>query len=255
MLCSPRVDPCLTPAKREHLGNAARSVISCRVGRLQVFSFLILLALPMTKADGQSREEAVRAAREGRTDEAIRDLQSIVASNSRNTAAALDLATILTWAKRPRDATDVFERAAVVEPPEYVLLAMTRAYRDQQRFALAQQLAQEGLRRFPQQNSWPLLNALLAGDLALASGDHFAALRAYASARELAPEDVGIAATVSGVLMRLNAPYGAASLLSAPDLGIQAAEAAAMVRWGIEFVPPEPAKPPWRYAPAGPNRR
>ena len=45
-----------------------------------MFSFLILLALPMTKADGQSREEAVRAAREGRTDEAIRDLQSIVHS-------------------------------------------------------------------------------------------------------------------------------------------------------------------------------
>src|SRR5437899_5095182 len=105
MLCSPRVDPCLTPAKRERLGNVTRRVISCHVGRLQVFSFLILLALPMTKADGQSREEAVRAAREGRTDEAIRDLQSIVASNSRNTAAALDLATILTWAKRPRDAS------------------------------------------------------------------------------------------------------------------------------------------------------
>ena len=242
MLCSPRVDFHLLLAKRQRSGSATCIVHSSHIGRLRVFGLLIVLALPTAKLHGQSREEAVRAAREGRTDEAIRELQNIVASNSTDTAAALDLATILTWAKRPRDATDVFERTAAVEPPEYVVLAMTRAYRDQQRFVLAQQLAQEGLRRFPQQSIWTVLNALLAGDLALASGDRFAALKDYASARELAPDDPGIASTMSGVLMRLNAPYGAASLLSAPDLGIQAAEAAAMVRWGTEFVPPELAK-------------
>jgi biofilm PGA synthesis protein PgaA len=200
------------------------------------------MVLAMGMAHGQSREEAVRAARDGRTDEAIRELQNIVANDSRDAGAALDLATILTWANRPRDATDVFERAAVTEPPDYVLLAMAHAYRDQQRFVLAQGLAQQGLRRFPQETTWTILNALLAGDVALVAGDRFGALRAYANAHELAPDNAGIAANMSGVLMRLNAPYGAAKYLPAPDIVIQAAEAAAMVRWGAEYVPSEAAK-------------
>ena len=242
MLCQPRPHSSSLPAKREHLDTSIGSALKGCVDTLQALSLLMVLVLGMEMAYGQSREEAVRAAREGRTDEAIRDLQNILASNSRDAGAALDLATVLTWAKRPRDATDVFERAAVSEPPEYVLLAMARAYRDQQRFGLAQELVQKGLRRFPQEQTWTVLNALLAGDLALAAGDRFAALRAYSNAHELAPDDAGVAATMSGILMQLNAPYGAASLLSAPDLGIKAAKAAAMVRWGTEFVPPEPPK-------------
>jgi biofilm PGA synthesis protein PgaA len=202
----------------------------------------MVLVLLMGKADGQSRAEAVRAAREGRTEDAIRALQSIVANDSKDTGAALDLSVILTWAKRPRDATDVFERAAVAEPPENVLLAMARAYRDQERFGLAQQLAEEGLRRFPHENAWPVLNALLAGDIALASGDYFGALRAYSNARQLGPDEGGIAAVMGGILMRLNAPYAAASMLSNPDLGIQAGEAAKMVRWGLDIVPSEPTR-------------
>src|SRR5690348_4309524 len=98
MLCSPRVDSYLLLVRRQRSGSG---VNSSHIGCLRVFGLVLVLAFPTTKADGQSREEAVRAAREGRTDEAIRELQNIVASNSTDTAAALDLATILTWAKRP----------------------------------------------------------------------------------------------------------------------------------------------------------
>lgn len=45
---------------------------------------------------------------------------------------------------------------------------------------------------------------------------------------------------IGDILLRLNAPYGAASVLSDSDLGLQAKEAAAMVRWGEDVVPPEP---------------
>ena len=229
----------LLQAKRVPI-DKARAIRLC-IGR-DALSLLTILFLALGNARGQSREDAVRAAREGHTEEAIRVLESMIAKDSRDTAAALDLATILTWAKRPRDATNVFERAAVHEPPEHVLFAMVRAYRDQQRFGLAQELAEEGLRRFPKGKAWFLLNTLLSGDIAMAAGDSFGALRAYATARELAPDDSGLASVMSGILMRLNAPYGAASLVSTPDLGIEAGKAAALVRWGTEFVSPEPAK-------------
>jgi biofilm PGA synthesis protein PgaA len=86
------------------------------------------------------------------------------------------------------------------------------------------------------------MNALLDGDVALAAGDRFGALRAYANARQLGPEDGAATAAMSGILMGLNAPYAAAALRLEADLGIEAAEAAAMVRWGRDLVPPEPAR-------------
>lgn len=219
-----------------------RNAIPSRLLHLQALTLLVFAFATTTSTHAQTREEAVRAAREGNIDEAIRALENITAHNREDSEAALDLAVILTWAKRPRDATDVFERAAVAVPPEYVLLAMTRAYRDQQRFAEASQLAAQGLRRFPEENAWPLLNNLLAGDMALTAGDRFAALHAYGTAHELAPEDKDIANVIAGILMALNAPYGAASVVTDPDMGIEAAKAAEMVRWGKGFVQPEPQK-------------
>lgn len=234
--------PACFPLKGELSRDGKCTGVLSIIRSLQTLTLLMIVVLPMTRAPGQSREDAVRAARDGHTDDAIRTLQTIVANNRSDTGAALDLAVILSWAKRPREATDVFERTPVTQIPEYVLLAMTRAYRDQQRFGIAQGLAHEGLRRFPEQKTWTLLNVLLEGDLASAAGDRFGALRAYATAQEIAPKEAGISAAMSSILMQLNAPYGAASLSTIPDPGIQAAQAAAMVRWGANFEPPEPAR-------------
>ena len=63
----------------------------------------------------------------------------------------------------------------------------------------------------------------------LASGDQFAALRAYLRAAQLAPGDAGIAREVSGILVRLGAPFGAGIQARTRDLGIEAAQAAAFV--------------------------
>ena len=119
---------------------------------------------------------------------------------------------------------------------------MARAYRDQQRFAEAQQLTREGLRRFPEAQSFALLDDLLAGDTALAVGDNFTALRAYAQALQRSPDEADIAVVLSRILIDLKAPYAAAAYTPNPDLGIAARQAAEMVNWGEAIVPPDPRK-------------
>jgi biofilm PGA synthesis protein PgaA len=177
----------------------------------------------------QTREDAVQAARRGEYDAAVSALRSLLAASPSDTATAFDLAVVLEWAGRPREATDVFERTGVTEPPEYVLAAMLRAYRTERRWAEAGALAAQGARRFPANPQWPLAGWMVRGDEAIASGDTFAALRAYLHAAELAPEDAGIAREVSGILVRLGAPFGAGLQAQTRDLGIEAAQAAALV--------------------------
>ena len=53
------------------------------------------------------------------------------------------------------------KRRLVAEPPDYALLAATRAYRDLRRYRDAEKLARQGLKRFPDQTVWPLLLALV----------------------------------------------------------------------------------------------
>src|SRR5271169_3740808 len=121
----------------------------------------LLLVLIAIASYGQNREGAVRKAREGQTEQAIIELRQILADHPDDKEAALDLAVVLTWAKRPREATDVFERAGVTAPPDWVLLAMARAYRDQQRLADAQRVTREGRLRFPENQLFAVLELLL----------------------------------------------------------------------------------------------
>ena len=178
----------------------------------------------------QTREEAVQAARRGEFDAAVSALRTLLAASPSDTATAFDLAVVLEWAGRAREATDVFERTGVAEPPEYVLGAMVRAYRTERRWAEAGALAAQGARRFPANPQWPLAVWMVRGDEAIASGDQFAALGAYlARGCNSRPDDAGIAREVSGILVRLGAPFGAGLQARTRDLGIEAAQAAALV--------------------------
>ncbi len=192
---------------------------------------LLVAAVCSAPADAlaQTREEAVQAARRGEFDAAVSALRTLLAASPSDTAIALDLAVVLEWAGRPREATDAFERTGVAEPPEYVLGAMVRAYRTERRWAEAGALAAQGVRRFPANPQWPLAAWMVRGDEAVASGDTFAALGAYLHATELAPDDAGIAREVSGILVRLGAPFGAGLQARTRDLGIEAVQAAALV--------------------------
>jgi biofilm PGA synthesis protein PgaA len=185
--------------------------------------------VPAIASAQKTREDAVQAARRGEFDAAVSALRALSAASPSDTAIAFDLAVVLEWAARPREATDVFEHTGVAEPPEYVLGAMLRAYRTQRRWVEAGALAAQGTRRFPADPQWAVAGWMARGDEAIASGDQFAALGAYLHAAQLAPGDAGIAREVSGILVRLGAPFGAGLHVQTRDLGIEAGQAAALV--------------------------
>jgi Flp pilus assembly protein TadD len=192
--------------------------------------FLVLLVATPSQG-AETREEAVAAAREGRTGEAITALRKLLAEGTKDPLVGYDLALILTWVNRPREATDALERATAGggEVPEYVLAPMVRAYRDQKRFAEAEQWAREGQRRYPMDSTWAKLLALVLADqkrgkeatellkpwaatqpddpeiwLALGyaaqrSGDRVGTLRAYGQALRLRPNNREAAAAIADV--------------------------------------------------------
>ncbi len=177
----------------------------------------------------QTREAAVEAARRGEYETAISSLQALAQAAPSDTGVRFDLAVVLQWAGRSREATDVFEGMQATEAPEYVLSAMTRAYRDQQRWADAAGLAGEGGRRFPDSAEWPLAARLAEAGAAVEAGDSYAALRAYLAARLLAPDDDRLRREVSGILVQIGAPFAAGLHVTGRDPGIEARQAAALV--------------------------
>ena len=189
----------------------------------------------------QTREAAVESARRGEYDTAISQLQALARAAPSDTGVRFDLAVVLQWAGRFRDATDVFESTHGAEAPEYVVSAMTLAYRQQQRWANAATLAAEGARRFPQSAEWPLATRIVEGGAALEAGDSFAALRAYLEARQLAPDDIHLQSEVSGILVQLGAPFAAGQHAAKRDPGIEARQAAALVNQATAIPALDPA--------------
>jgi biofilm PGA synthesis protein PgaA len=194
----------------------------CRDALMRTVGVWLLVLLVATPSQGaETREEAVAAAREGRTEEAIAALRKLLAEGTQDPLVAYDLAVILTWVNRLREATEVFEKAnsTATEIPTYALAPMVRAYRDQKRFAEAEQWAGEGQRRYPMDSTWAKLLALVLADqnrgkeatelskpwaatqpddpeiwlalgyAALRSGDRFGALRGYGEVLRLQPDN------------------------------------------------------------------
>jgi biofilm PGA synthesis protein PgaA len=224
----------------------------------------------MAQTVTQRREAAVLQARAGHTEEAIGALRAMVAAGEDDGFVLMDLTALLQQAGRPVDAVAAFEKAAIAEPPDYALLAASRAYRDLKRFDDAERLARQGLRRFPDQTVWPLLLSLVLTDagrpkesLEILSGseaqrgpplerrlaegyawrragDPFRALSAYTDALRLAPANEEARTAAAALLQAQGGAYGAAALAgtSAP---YAADEAAAMVRWGADTRPSDPA--------------
>ena len=147
-----------------------------------------------------------RPRRRGGFGPALSALRALLAASPSDTAMAFDLAVVLQWAGRSREATDVFETTRAAEAPEYVLSAMARAYRDQQRWADAGALAAEGGRRFPAD---PVAARRVDGRGAPPSppGTIRGAPR-LSHAAALAPDDAGIAGSERHP-RRLGAPFAA----------------------------------------------
>src|SRR6185312_13319 len=156
-------------------------------------------------------------------------LRALAQAAPSDAGVRFDLAVVLQWAGRSREATEVFENMRGTEAPEYVLSTMTGAYRDQQRWTDATVVAAEGSRRFPSSVEWPIAARLAEAGAALQAGDSFAALRAYLAARLLAPDDERLRRDVSGILVRSGAPFAAGLHAAARDRGIEARQASALL--------------------------
>ncbi|MFY9892672.1 MAG: poly-beta-1,6 N-acetyl-D-glucosamine export porin PgaA [Xanthobacteraceae bacterium] len=218
----------------------------------------------------ERREAAVLQARAGQLEPAIATLRAMLAAGEDDGLVAMDLSALLQQAQRLGEAIAVFEQAAVADPPDYALLAAARAYRDVHRYRDAEKLAQQGFKRFPDQTVWPLLLALVLTDAgrpkealeALSrpevqnapplerllaegyawrkAGDPYKAMSAYTEALKLAPTHQEARTASAAILQAQGGAYGAAAIagITAP---YAVDEAAAMVRWGTDTRPSDPA--------------
>ena len=210
-------------------------------------------------------------ARAGQLEPAIAALRAMLAAGEDDGLVAMDLSALLQQAGRPAEAIAAFERAVVADPPDYALLAATRAYRDLRRYGDAEKLARQGLKRFPDQTVWPLLLALVLTDAGrpkealevlsqpearrapaverlLAegyawrkSGDPYKALSAYTDALKLVPDNKEAGTAAAALLQAQGGPYGAAGLAGTTS-PYAADQAGAMVRWGADTRPSDPAR-------------
>jgi biofilm PGA synthesis protein PgaA len=238
---------------------------------------LAVLALAGASLDGraqtatQQREAAVLKARAGQVAEAQAALRAMLASGVDDGLVAMDLTTLLQQDGKAAEAVAVFEKAAKADPPDYALLAATRAYRDLGRYDEAARLAREGARRFPGDTVWPLVLSLVLSDAGRTTealevlrtpaaqraspverltaegyawrraGNPAAALKAYGEAVRLSRGNQGVRNEAAGVLVDMGAPFGAATI-AGDTRPIQAEQAGAMVRWGDKVRSPEPAR-------------
>jgi biofilm PGA synthesis protein PgaA len=220
----------------------------------------------------QQREAAVLKARAGQMAEAQAALRAMLAAGIDDGLVAMDLTTLLQQDGKAAEAAAVFEKAAKPDPPDYALLAATRAYRDLRRYGDAARLAREGMRRFPDDTVWPLVLSLVLSDdgksaealailrqpaaqrapvverlLAEAyawrrAGDPFKAMKVYSEAIKAAPANQGVRVEAAGVLQDMGAPFGAEIIAGTKTPSIAADQAAAMVRWGAKVRSSDPAR-------------
>lgn len=194
-------------------------------------------------------------------------MRSLQAAGVDDGLVAFDLVTLLQQAKQPAEAADLFSRTDARKAPDYALLAAFQANRDVQRYAEAETLARIGMERFPADPAWRTrlalvvtdagrpqealrllgpangasVEQLLAQGYALRkAGDLFGALRVYGTAARRAPGNREALRETAAVLTEIGSPH-AAERVGGPTPAIQAAEAAAMVRWGEDVKPRDPA--------------
>lgn len=135
-----------------------------------------------------AREAAVKLARDGRHDEAIERLQSLMATYPDDAPVVHDLITVLGWAGRDRDAWALRDDIDVATAPPWTLATLARAGRNLSHHERAARVYRELAARFPDRpDGW-------AGQL-LALTDAGELPRARAVLREV-PRDVRFSAEV-----------------------------------------------------------
>src|SRR5215510_5793128 len=110
---------------------------------------LLAAQVAWTQSATQQRESAVLKARAGQMAEAQSALRAMLAAGIDDGLVAMDLATLLQQDGKSAEAVAVFEKAAKPDPPDYALLAATRAYRDLRRYGDAARPRRHGMAAGP----------------------------------------------------------------------------------------------------------
>ena len=230
-----------------------------------------LLGAPAgTHAQNAERVEAVEWAREGHYARAIERLRELRVQYPGDVPIISDLAVILQWAGRDRESLEVFDAIGPDAAPDYALFAAARSARGLGEFDRADRYLQRGIARFPDEQQWPILRALVYVDagrfddarrvltasygtdpsdveallawayLSAQSQDLPAALRYYAEVLKQRPENREALAARVMILEALGAPFRAAELGREPADLLNRAErdrlaetqSAMLLRWG-----------------------
>ena len=104
--------------------------------RLAVVVLLLFVGekIAFSQSPSERREAAVLKARAGQMAAAQADLRALLTAGIDDGLVAMDLATLLQQDGKSAEAVDVFTKAARPDPPDYALLAVTRANRDLRRY-------------------------------------------------------------------------------------------------------------------------
>ena len=125
----------------------------------------LLLSPPPVFAQDAERREAVGLAREGQYDPAIAALTELRRRYPEDVATAADLAVILTWAERHREALEVFDTIPPGRAPGYALAAAGRAARILGDLGRADRYLAEAMERSPGDRNARVLRILVLTDL------------------------------------------------------------------------------------------
>jgi biofilm PGA synthesis protein PgaA len=123
-----------------------------------------LLTPPVVRAQNAERVEAVQWARDGDYDRAITRLRELHSTYPDDAPITADLATILQWAGRDREALEIFDALGPEAAPDYALVAAARAARSTGDLGRAERYLLRGAERFPDSAPWDLLRALVYVD-------------------------------------------------------------------------------------------
>jgi biofilm PGA synthesis protein PgaA len=235
-----------------------------------VLLVVLLWATAVAHAQNAERVEAVGWARAGDYVRAIERLRELRVQYPGDVPIAADLAVILEWAGREGEMLEVFDTIGPDAAPDYALFAAARSARTLGQFARADGYLQRGAARFPDEQRWPILRALVYVDagrleearqvllashgpdpsdveallawgyLSVQAQNPSAALRYYTEVLKQRPDNREALSTRVMILEALGAPFRAAELAREPADLLNSAErdrvaetqAAMRLRWG-----------------------
>jgi biofilm PGA synthesis protein PgaA len=195
----------------------------------------LFIGLGNSACGQETREQAVQLARDGRYQESIRILRKSAAQSDQ--ASVYDLIVVLTWDRQYAEALKVWGQLSNrQQAPHYVKVAAAGALVNQSKPQDAIVLLKDLLKTEPDDlKAW-----LFLAQAYQISDQRFEALRAYAYAQRLDPDNAESREGLSRLLASFGGFNGAIAQSKFPSLALRADQAALGTRWADTIPAPKP---------------